>query len=224
VLRVPQVVAAEPGLAVSEQVPGVPLHESIRSGELDGVRLAGRALAELAGLSGSGLDGRPRTLADHVAELVAPQPDALAHTGLPEPVVRMAQAIERAARAAEVTGPVGLVHRDVHPRQVLVDGSDVWLLDWDLACAGDPALDLANLVQHTRARLASPAADRVVEALLDGYAPSRDLQDRLPALEAFSALRLACKAARLRGAAAQEEAAILLLRAGVVLEGVGRRG
>lgn len=224
VLRVPRLIAAEPGLAVSEWAPGVPLSKLVRRGDLDAVRLTGRALAEVSRLP---TDGRARGISDHLAELVTPHPDALAPTGLPEALVLALQETARAALAAEVTGLAGMVHRDVHPRQLLVDGSRVWLLDWDLAACGDPALDLANLIQHSRYRLSTPLSERVVEALLEGYAPSGDLLLRLPALEAFSAVRLACKAARLQGAAAAAAVTTLVGRARAALASVAmgdRRG
>lgn len=220
VLRVPQLVAAGPGLAVSECAPGVPLGELIQRGDVDAVRLTGRALAELSRLPA---EGRPRGMADHLAQLVTPHPHALASTGLPGALVLAVQQATRSALVAEIVGTTGMVHRDVHPRQLLIDGSRVWLLDWDLSACGDPALDLANLIQHSRFRLAAPTADRVVEALLEGYTPSADLLLRLPALQAFSAVRLACKAARLHGAAAAASVTTLVASARAALAREERR-
>lgn len=40
------------------------------------------------------------------------------------------------------------IHRDFYPDQVLCDGASVWLLDFDLYCLGDPALDVGNFVAH----------------------------------------------------------------------------
>ena len=40
------------------------------------------------------------------------------------------------------------IHRDFYHDQVLLDGQRVWLLDLDLLCAGDPALDAGNFVGH----------------------------------------------------------------------------
>src|SRR5262249_30179884 len=33
------------------------------------------------------------------------------------------------------------IHRDFYPAQVLVDGAQLWLVDFDLYCRGDPGLD-----------------------------------------------------------------------------------
>jgi aminoglycoside phosphotransferase (APT) family kinase protein len=40
------------------------------------------------------------------------------------------------------------IHRDFYPSQVLVDGDRLWLLDFDLYCAGDPGLDIGNFIAH----------------------------------------------------------------------------
>jgi hypothetical protein len=40
------------------------------------------------------------------------------------------------------------IHRDFYPAQVLVDGHRLFLLDFDLYCRGDPALDIGNFSGH----------------------------------------------------------------------------
>jgi aminoglycoside phosphotransferase (APT) family kinase protein len=40
------------------------------------------------------------------------------------------------------------IHRDFYSDQVLVDGERVYLLDLDLICQGDPALDIGNFSAH----------------------------------------------------------------------------
>ena len=40
------------------------------------------------------------------------------------------------------------IHRDFYPAQVLVDGERLWLVDFDLYCQGDPALDVGNFIGH----------------------------------------------------------------------------
>lgn len=54
-------------------------------------------------------------------------------------------------RLGEIDGDTagrGVVHRDLHEKQLLVDGERVGLLDFDTAAVGEPALDLANLSVH----------------------------------------------------------------------------
>lgn len=100
---------------------------------------------------------------------------------------RLVAALERdAARAASrivSAGPVGelsLLHRDLHDKQLLVeesgDGPRVGMLDVDTLGAGDPALDLGNLLAHLDLRVrqdwaAAGTAAAVEDALLAGYAP-----------------------------------------------------
>lgn len=47
----------------------------------------------------------------------------------------------------------GLTHRDLHDRQFLVVGKTISLLDFDLVCVADVALDPANLLAHMQLRV-----------------------------------------------------------------------
>jgi len=40
------------------------------------------------------------------------------------------------------------IHRDFYPAQVMVEGNRLFLLDFDLYCRGDPALDVGNFLGH----------------------------------------------------------------------------
>ena len=40
------------------------------------------------------------------------------------------------------------IHRDFYSSQVIVDGPRLWLIDFDLFCRGDPALDVGNFLGH----------------------------------------------------------------------------
>ena len=40
------------------------------------------------------------------------------------------------------------IHRDFYPDQVIVDGTRLHLLDFDLYCEGDPGVDIGNFVSH----------------------------------------------------------------------------
>ena len=44
--------------------------------------------------------------------------------------------------------PTYPIHRDFYPDQVLVDCDRLWLVDLDLCCHGDPALDIGNFIAH----------------------------------------------------------------------------
>jgi hypothetical protein len=54
------------------------------------------------------------------------------------------------------------IHRDFYPDQILVDGSRLYLLDFDLFAGGDPGLDIGNfnghLIEYGLRRLGNPMA------------------------------------------------------------------
>jgi tRNA A-37 threonylcarbamoyl transferase component Bud32 len=53
------------------------------------------------------------------------------------------------AVAEDLLGPAHtLVHGDFSPKNVLVGENGLWVLDWEVAHAGDPVFDLAYLVCH----------------------------------------------------------------------------
>jgi hypothetical protein len=95
---------------------------------------------------------------------------------------------------------LGLIHRDLHDGQLVLsdDGgfrsAGVGLLDFDLMAAGDPALDLANLIEHLRLRARQGVladADGAVAALLEGYRPDPDTLGRVADYRSLTARRLA---------------------------------
>ncbi|BAW96643.1 phosphotransferase, putative [[Synechococcus] sp. NIES-970] len=44
--------------------------------------------------------------------------------------------------------PTTTIHRDFYADQILVDGDRLWLVDLDLYCLGNPAVDLGNFIAH----------------------------------------------------------------------------
>jgi len=65
-----------------------------------------------------------------------------------ERVERLLDACDRlGASIAEPPNPCG-IHRDFYPDHVIVDRSRLYLLDFDLYCEGDPALDIGNFSGH----------------------------------------------------------------------------
>jgi thiamine kinase len=80
------------------------------------------------------------------------QAQALEASFQPDPAARHLQRLARdvfAALRAEATPPV-LCHHDLNPLNVLLDGDGrLWLVDWEYAGSGDPAIDLASFAnQH----------------------------------------------------------------------------
>ena len=60
---------------------------------------------------------------------------------------RLLEACDRLGASMRPTAVTG-IHRDFYPAQILVDGARLWLLDFDLFCKGDPALDIGNFMGH----------------------------------------------------------------------------
>jgi len=106
-----------------------------------------------------------------------------------------------ARRAEELPAPVlGLAHRDLHDRQLFLVDGQLTLLDFDLLCTADVALDAGNLVAHLRWRAlqglhgADEAGVRACEhAFLAGLGRDREpgFTTRLSFFVASACLRLA---------------------------------
>ena len=96
------------------------------------------------------------------------------------------------------SGPPVLLHRDLHDKQLLVDGLEIGMLDFDLAALGDPALDLANLLTHLelrarQGRCSLERAQRCATAVRDGYGPvPADWRQRIAGYQLTTRVRLAC--------------------------------
>jgi Ser/Thr protein kinase RdoA (MazF antagonist) len=62
-------------------------------------------------------------------------------------VQRLEAACRRLGEELPAAVPCG-IHRDFYPAQVLVDGSRLFLIDFDLYCMGDAGLDPGNFIGH----------------------------------------------------------------------------
>ena len=51
------------------------------------------------------------------------------------------------AKSLPKVDPCG-IHRDFYPDQVIINGSKIYLIDFDLFCEGDPSLDIGNFIGH----------------------------------------------------------------------------
>ncbi|MDY3049603.1 MAG: phosphotransferase [Rothia sp. (in: high G+C Gram-positive bacteria)] len=108
--------------------------------------------------------------------------------------------LSRLAGALEGLGQVGrvsLLHRDLHDKQLLWDGRDLSLLDLDTAAAGDPELDLGNLMAHLQLRvfqgLLSAEVSQQVQGLLLSLALDLGLDlGRLALYQQAAQLRIMC--------------------------------
>jgi aminoglycoside phosphotransferase (APT) family kinase protein len=60
---------------------------------------------------------------------------------------RLMRLCEKIGCEMQPAGPCG-IHRDFYASQVIVESDRLWLIDFDLYCMGDPALDAGNFVGH----------------------------------------------------------------------------
>jgi Ser/Thr protein kinase RdoA (MazF antagonist) len=95
-------------------------------------------------------------------------------------------------------GPAVRTHRDLHDGQLLDVAGDVALLDFDLLCRADEALDPSNLLAHLELRQLQGLADSAgalacAQAFRVGYGREgeAELAQRMRAWQAVSLLRLA---------------------------------
>lgn len=111
---------------------------------------------------------------------------------------RLDRLFDSCSRAAE--GLVGArtcgIHRDFYSDQVLVDGRWLTLVDFDLYCVGDPALDIGNYLGHVTEQAlrtrGAPSAFQHFERDLDesfGRLAGTDVQRRVPVWAALTLAR-----------------------------------
>lgn len=91
--------------------------------------------------------------------------------------------------------PVQGIHRDFYADQVIVDGDRVHLIDFDLYCMGDPALDIGNFLGHlteqaVRLHGEPNALIHVEQSLEDNFARLVGDEAR-PAVRTYATLTLA---------------------------------
>ncbi len=206
----------------AEPFPALPQPEAFA----DALQAAGVALAELHALHVPAL---PTCDFDqHVADLVRPHPETLARQR-PELAASLRVVLDgcRAATGRPDGYLPATLHRDFHPRQLFHGRSRIWVIDWDLAAAGDPALDIGNFLMLLELKYGTESRP-MAEAFLAGYAIRSDgwpaLRARLPGWQATACLRRACKAVRLAGDAGCGEARRLLNHAVKLLAGLGGGG
>jgi aminoglycoside phosphotransferase (APT) family kinase protein len=207
-------------LLVQELATGRPYPDLAMSARLrPHLAAAGTALATIHGLRVPA--GPRRALKDNLRELAHPHPEALAER-VPEVADRVEALLAGLSARDRALGPAPatLTHRDLHLRQLLRDRERVWVLDWDLAAATDPALDLGNLVAYMATKLPAERARACTDALLDAYTAAGGPEPvaRAPLYEAFTYIRLACKRFRLAEPDWRARVTDMLARAETALE------
>jgi len=187
-------VVVEYHMSLQRKAPGVPASRLF--GEPGDSALA-RRIARAAGkLHRAGLlPHRSHSIADEIAilrrrlgELSASRPE----WGLR--LARLMEACERLAAGVPTTRPRG-IHRDLYADQVLVDGPRLYLVDFDLFCQGDPALDAGNFLGHLSEQAlrcsGDPAALSDSEEAFEEEFVSLSGPSTRPAVRAYATLTVA---------------------------------
>ena len=107
-------------------------------------------------------------------------------------VDRLLSACDRLGGALAPCMPCG-IHRDFYADQVIADGARLWVIDFDLYCVGDPALDAGNFAGHiTEQACASSAIPErwPAQPALETRAAELEGQAMLPRIHAYAALTL----------------------------------
>ena len=99
-----------------------------------------------------------RILHEHLPQVAEVKPE------LNRRIARLLRACDRLGAALPPPTTCG-IHRDFYPAQVLVEQDRLFLLDFDLYCQGDPALDVGNFLGHHREMSLRQLGDS--QALLD---------------------------------------------------------
>ena len=61
---------------------------------------------------------------------------------------RILQGCDRLAKTLPLPREPASIHRDFYADQIIVSGTRLFLVDFDLCCRGDPALDIGNFIAH----------------------------------------------------------------------------
>ena len=170
-LRVPRVLGGDGAALALEPLPGRRLDTLPAAARERGLERLGAALATLHGLP-----------APHRAPFRRLAPVRLARAvgaiATAQPAAGRAAAellAELLGRHAEAAGPHVCLHGDANPRNVLLDGDRVSLIDLEDVAAGPAAADLGQvlaqlLCERAAGGLPVAAERRLVRALLRGYA------------------------------------------------------
>ena len=200
-LAVPSPLFYDPAmrLLVMQEAPGLPYPEILRKRKAPSyLEMAAKALSEIHHLDEPSLP--VKTISNHLLDLIAPAPERLSdhfpnYQSLIASSLRTFEEIEKQWQTEIV--PV-CIHRDFHLRQLFYEAGRVWVVDWDLCCQGDPALDLGNFLVYLETHI-SENLSRFQNAFLTGYFANNpaSIFRRVWLYKAFTYLRLACKSFRL---------------------------
>ena len=131
---------------LTSALTGTSLSDIIARGNdsIDAVKIAARAVVEFHHLD---VAAPQRPYAEEMARLrEAQERIASARPDLADEVQAMVRAVALGLEGA----PSSLIHGDLKPDHMLIDGDRVALIDFDLAAAADPVVDIAHLLAFLR--------------------------------------------------------------------------
>jgi hypothetical protein len=109
-------------------------------------------------------------------------------------IERLLDACDRLGAGTLKPEPCG-IHRDFYADQVIVAGPRLCLIDFDLYCEGDPALDIGNFLGHIREQslrsLGDPEALTDLEVAMEERFVELAGEETRPAVRAYELLTLA---------------------------------
>lgn len=212
---------------VTESLPGASLARIIRRGEglMPAVRSAAKAVSEFHKLD---VDAPQRPVADDVARLrEAEDTVRAARPDLAPDVADLVNAVVAGLDAA----PTAIIHGDLKPEHILIDGDRIALIDFDLCAAADPVIDVAHLIaflgasqERARSRREQPAsAAQVFVEEYFAHAPAA-WRARLPLYHAMTGIHRAAGLCRRRGPGGQERVESVLREGHALLAGEAGEG
>jgi aminoglycoside phosphotransferase (APT) family kinase protein len=216
---------SEWNLVLMEHLPGTPLRFVVCAGESPereerGVRLAARALAELHRVPGQGLEARSLAADRGTLERRVRRIEAL-DADLARRMAELSREIAGRAAGLPPCRETTFLHGSSSPKQMLLDGDRVGVLDFDGARRGDPAIDVGTFMASLRkygTRWAAPGRLReLAELFLEESCRLADDAALAARARLVQAQELLNFAARGRLVAAASEA-VLAQRARLLLE------
>ena len=194
--------AADLQTVIQSAVPGVSLDRLVASGPdaCHALRVAARAVAGLhqTPLDGHSFDGyaSPRSLPNRIDRLK--RDEALLASAHPELAGIIATLVTTiVARLSGV--PPAPIHGDLKPEHVYVDGSNVFIIDFDFLRASDPMLDVVRMetcLAKSQVPASAPSGyEAAARVFIDEYfaCSPRDVQERLPLYHAMSMITAASR-------------------------------
>ncbi|HMB71707.1 MAG TPA: phosphotransferase, partial [bacterium] len=161
-------------------LPGASAHDILRSGSAIPAAALGRAVTAVRSVRANGV--REHRLADELAVIrkFADRTEVV-DSKLADEMRAAEEAFGRRSGAGTAdAGPDGaaplvFAHRDLHDKQILCDGPNVGLIDWDLAALAPTALDPGNFLAHlTLRRLQGRILDKRAETTREAFLAGPD--------------------------------------------------